>query len=60
MDVVALAGKRNELRADDRIFHLYLMLLSGDHILFAPQDERWRGNILQERRRIIGKLLVIN
>lgn len=35
MDVVAVVGKRNELRADDRIFHLDLMLLSRDHVLLS-------------------------
>ncbi len=53
---MAATGKRNELRADDRIFHLGLMHLSCDHVLLAPQDERRRINILQKRRGMIGKL----
>lgn len=59
MDVMAATGKRNELRADDRIFHLGLMHLSCDHVLLAPQDERRRINILQKPRGIICKLLVV-
>ena len=59
MNVMALAGKGKELRVDDRIIHLGLMLLSRDNVLLAPKNERWRGNILQKRRRIIGKLLAI-
>lgn len=60
MKVMAMAWEGNELRAGDTILHNRLMFPSCDRIFLAPQDERRRGNVLQQRRRIIGELFVIN
>ncbi|SDA99389.1 hypothetical protein SAMN03159448_06548 [Sinorhizobium sp. NFACC03] len=58
MKVMAVAGERNELRSGDRVPHLGLMFLGRDHVLLAPENKGPRGNILEKRRRVVGKLLV--